>query len=670
MASFRPLLRACAALGALAVVCAAPAQPASAAPLADEIIVERAAGLTAAERADLRADADVRLEGTIGLPRVEVVSARRGHRADALAELRADPDVVWAEPNLPRSAVTADALFSSLWGLHNTGQFVGGVADADIDAPDAWSITKGAGVTVGVVDSGALLTHTDLVPAENAGETGTDTLGADRRTNGLDDDANGKVDDWRGWDWVAGDNDPADGHGHGTHVSGTISAREDTAGIVGVAPLARTLALRVLDSSGNGSTASSAAAFDYAGDLGLRVVNASIGSDGASNAERTAIQSHPETLYVVAAGNDARNNDTTPTYPCAYTQANVICVGATDDADAPASFSNTGAVSVDLFAPGEFIRSAILGGGWGYMSGTSMAAPHVAGVAALLFADDPTLTAAQAKQALLGSVDPLPGLAGLSVTGGRLNAPAALAAPAAPADTTPPATPAGLTATGGVGTITLDWADNAEPDLLGYRVYAAGSGTPLASPTASTHVRSGLAAGTTFGFSVTAVDGAGNESAPTAVVSAATAPSISVAPPVEERATPLPDPVAVLDDVGDAGEEDAGQERAAAPATLTAVRLTGRTVLSRRRSRARAAQLTFAAAVTGPVRVTLSRRVCRRKRCHYVARGSRTVSVTEGAQRWALGPRVAGMRLAAGTWRVTLATADATARVALRVTRR
>ena len=653
----------------LATALAAPAQPASAAPLADEIIVKRAAGLTSAERADLRAGAAVRLERTIGLPRVEVVAARRGDRAAALAALRADPDVVWAEPNRRRTAVTTDALFPSLWGLENTGQFAGGVADADIDAPDAWLLTKGAGVTVGVVDSGAELTHTDLSHAENAGETGTDALNADRRTNGVDDDANGKTDDWRGWDWVAGDNDPVDGHGHGTHVSGTISAREDTAGVVGVAPQARTLALRVLDNTGSGTTASSAAAFDYAGDLGLRVVNASIGSDGASTAERTAIQAHPETLYVVAAGNDARDNDTTPTYPCAYPEPNVICVGATDDADARASFSNTGLTSVDLFAPGEFIRSTVLGGGWGYMSGTSMAAPHVAGVAALLFALKPGLTASEAKQALLGSADPVAGLAGLSVSGARLNAAAALGAPVAPADTTPPATPTGLVATGGTESITLDWTDNADVDLSGYRVYAAGRATPLAATTASTIVRTGLPVDTTFGYRVTAVDDAGNESPPTDLVFATTASAVTVTAPTEERTGAL-EPVVVLP----AAEEEAGgavtgDERALPAATLTAVRRTGRTVLAARRSRARSARLRFTAGALGPVRVTLSRRVCR-TRCRYAMRGNRTVVVSAGAQRWALGPRVAGMRLGAGTWRVELATADATVRVTVRVTRR
>ena len=677
MPRIRPLLRASLTLGALAL---AAAPHAAAAPLGDEIIVKRQAGLTAAERADVRADAGVRLERTIGLPRVEVVAVRDGERAGALAELQADPDVVWAEPNRPREAMTADAAFSDLWGLENTAQFVGGVADADIDAPEAWLLTKGAGVTVGVVDSGALLTHTDLSTAENAGETGTDDLGGDRGTNGVDDDDNGKVDDWQGWDWIEDDNAPDDGDGHGTHVSGTISAREDTAGVVGVAPEARTLALRVLDDSGAGSTADSAAAFDYAGELGLRVVNASIGSSGASYAEQDAIKRHPETLYVVAAGNNGRDNDARPTYPCAYPAPNVVCVGATDHADEAASFSNTGLTSVDLFAPGQSILSTVRSGAWGWMSGTSMASPHVAGAAALLFAQNPALTASEAKQALLGTVDAISGLTGLSVSGGRLNAAAALGAPVAPADTSPPATPTGLSAVGGNGTITLDWADNVESDLAGYRVYPAGSGTPVAFRTASGYVRTGLPAGATYGFRISAVDDAGNESAATAHHFAATTSPPPVVPPVivEERDDPLPvtDPVVrqdpVLDDDDAADEED--DEPLADPlpprATLTSVRLSGRAALSRKRSRARSAKLSFTAGATGAVRVTLERRVCRRTRCTYATRGTRTVAVAAGAQRWSLGPKVTGMRLASGTYRVTLRTADSTARITLRVVRR
>ena len=663
------MLRALLALAALALAPAA----AHAAPIADEIIVKRAPGLTAPERADVRADAGVRLERTIGLPRVEVVTARPGDRARALAELDADPDVVWAEPNQVREAVTADDLFVSLWGLENTGQY-GGTPDADIDAPDAWAFTKGAGVSVGVVDSGVLLTHPDLVPAGNPGEQGTTSGGADKRTNGVDDDGNGRVDDWRGWDWVGGDNDPTDGHGHGTHVSGTIAAVEDTAGIVGVAPQARTVALRVLGDSGSGSTASSAAAFDYAGDLGLRVVNASIGSDGYSSAERSAMAAHPNTLYVVAAGNAGRDNDTAPTYPCAYDLANIVCVGATDRTDARASFSNTGLWSVDLFAPGVQILSSTRDGTHGWMSGTSMASPHVAGTAALLFAQDPTLTAGQAKQALLGTVDVLTGLAGLAVTGGRLNAASALAAPAAPVDTAAPSTPGGLTATGGLEKVTLDWADNAEADFGGYRVYSGASATPLAFPRTSAYERSGLSPGTTYAFRVTAIDRYGNESAPTAYVYATTtAPEVTDPPDTDGRTEVLPDDDVVLDDSDEAAWEDVEEdelEEEPAPATLSAIRLSGRAVLSRRRGRARSARLSFRAGAAGAVRVTLSRRVCRGRRCAYVARGTRTLDVPSGAQRWTVGPRVAGLPLAAGAWRITLATADAVKHVRLRVRRR
>jgi len=326
-----------------------------------------------------------------------------------------------------------------------------GVADADIDAPEAWSLgATGAGVTVAVVDTGINLAHPDLAAriATNPGESG-----GGRETNNVDDDHDGLVDDWRGWDWVAGDNDPSDENGHGTHVSGTIAAAQDAVGVSGVAPDARILPLRVLDATGSGSSSAVAAAFDLAGRMNIPVVNASLGSSGVSNAERSAIQAHPNTLYVVAAGNDGHDDDVTPTYPCALPLGNVVCVGATDNRDARASFSNVGAASVDLFAPGVGVLSSY-GSGYGYMSGTSMATPHVAGTLALLRQAAPALNSAQLKQGLLDGADREASLAGLSVTGARLNAASAIQAvrsvaglpPLVPYDPVPadpaPATPA------------------------------------------------------------------------------------------------------------------------------------------------------------------------------------------------------------------------------------
>jgi thermitase len=399
---------------------------APAASAADRIVIKHAPGLTAAERSDLRSDADVALTETLPVTGLEVVHPTHGDTTRALDDLRDDPDVVWAERDQRRS-LAADPLAGLEWGLNNIGQSIWGsrgTTDADIDAPEAWTVTRGAGATVAVVDSGVDTGHPDLA------------------ANLLP-----------GWDFVDDDADPTDGNGHGAHVAGTIAAAENGTGVVGVAPAAHVVPLRVLDATGSGWGSDVAAAFAWAGDHGVRVVNASLGADGITRAERDAIQTHPNTLYVVAAGNDGANVETAPEYPCAYTQANVLCVGATDFNDAKASFSNYGATSVDLFAPGTKVVSTYPRGfasnlvntisgsdGFELMQGTSMATPHAAGAAALVAAAHPAFTAAQIKQALMDSVDKVPALAGKSVSGGRLNAAAALdVAPPAPAAAPAPA---------------------------------------------------------------------------------------------------------------------------------------------------------------------------------------------------------------------------------------
>ena len=243
-----------------------------------------------------------------------------------------------------------------------------------------------------------------------------------------------------------------------------------------------------------------AAAFAWAGDRGVRVVNASLGAQSATMVERQAIHDHPNTLYVVAAGNDAVDVDSSPRYPCAYPEPNVLCVGATTFTDGLASFSNVGATAVDLFAPGtrtlsswpramasRFDASYETGPGFELLQGTSMATPHVAGAAALIAAAHPEYTAAQIKAALMGAADPVPALAGKAVVGGRLNAAAALGVPApAPTDRTRPTTPAAVDAEAGEESASLDWDDAAEADVVGYRVYQrAASGYWRALPVAA-----------------------------------------------------------------------------------------------------------------------------------------------------------------------------------------
>ena len=400
-------------LAALAAGASLPAVARAGEDLSGEIVVLRDGGLTRAEQAR----AGVAPERDLPLAGVEVVSTD-GDRAAALAALRADPDVAWAEPNQPRR-LAAEPLAGLQWGLHNTGQSVWwhrGVPDADIDAPEAWAISRGAGVTVAVADTGVDLGHPELA---------------------------GRL--VPGYDFVDDDADPQDAHGHGTHVAGTIAAGANGAGVVGVAPDARIMPLRVLDANGGGNSADVAAAFAYAGDRGVRVVNASLGSPYPSQVERAAIRSHPGTLYVVAAGNggaDAAGDDVdddTREYPCAHEEPNLVCVGATTADDTRAGFSNYGTTSVDLSAPGQDIVSAYLrghesvlgryfgtGDGYEIMEGTSMASPHVAGAAALAASMQPGWAGAQLRSVLLEGADRLPALAGASLTGGRLNAAAAV----------------------------------------------------------------------------------------------------------------------------------------------------------------------------------------------------------------------------------------------------
>jgi subtilisin family serine protease len=398
----------------------------------DAIVVQRVPGLDRAERADLRADAGVRLEAMLPLRDTEVVVAKDGDVAGAIDALQADADVVFAEPELVASPTTGDPYLVNQWGLHNT-------ADADIDAPEAWAITRGAGATVAVVDAGIEVTHPDLAGQlwTNPGETG-----GGRETNGFDDDHNGRIDDWRGWDFVNGDNTiETQSNFHGTHVAGTVAAATGNGiGVAGVAPEAKVLPVKIFGAPGSTASSSSiATAFDYAGSLGVDVVNASLGGLGTSQVVTNAMNAHPNTLYVVSAGNDGA--DAASYYPCNSPAANLICVGASTNVDEPADFSNTSATAVDLFAPGAYVLSTTLNGMYSYANGTSMAAPHVSGTAALLAAKAPSATVAQMRAALLSSVDAKAPFAGLSVTGGRLNAAAALAAPPAPSTPPPAATP-------------------------------------------------------------------------------------------------------------------------------------------------------------------------------------------------------------------------------------
>jgi subtilisin family serine protease len=421
----RPTL---ALLVAFSVLVPAPAQAAEGGA---ELIVRFRPGVESGERLEARRAAGAAFEERLPLAGAQVVSTEPGRSLAAVeSELEADPSVLYAEPNLPRSAFRtpqADPAFVDQWALDNRGQVVDGRAgsvDADVDAPEAWDVTTGSpAVAVAVMDSGVELEHPDLAPglwsnaAEAAGRVG------------VDDDRNGFVDDVRGWDFVDGDGIPEDLFGHGTHVSGIVGARiDDGHGIVGVAPGSRLLPIRTLDGRGIGRVDDAVRAYAYAARAGVRVLNASLGGPGGSTAERDAIR-EAGILVVAAAGNGGSDfigddlDRSRRNYPCAYDLENVICVAASDAHDALAPFTDYGAQTVDLAAPGTRIVSTFRAPqSYHLADGSSMAAPHVAGAAALLWAKNPGASVAQVRAALLAGVDRVPALAGRVITGGRLNA--------------------------------------------------------------------------------------------------------------------------------------------------------------------------------------------------------------------------------------------------------
>ena len=373
------------------------------------------------------------------------------------------------EPDLPISVSSFSTLstpndprYGDLYGLHNTGQS-GGTTDADIDAPEAWQVSTGSrDVIVGVIDTGIDYTHTDLAanmwvnPGEIAG-------------NGIDDDANGFVDDVHGYDFANDDGDPFDDNGHGTHCAGTIGGvGNNGVGVAGVNWEVSLMGLKFLDANGSGSTSDAIQAVNYATMMknqygqNVRVTSNSWGGGGSSSAMRQAIESgaEAEIVFIAASGNDGMNNDTNPQYPASYTSDAVISVAATDRNDALANFSNYGATSVDIAAPGVGIVSTTPGNSYASFSGTSMATPHVAGAAALALAVDPTLTVSQLRSGLLGTVDAVAGLAGKTVTGGRLNV--GRLVESLSSDPTVPLSPSGLNASDGstLGSVRVSWGSS------------------------------------------------------------------------------------------------------------------------------------------------------------------------------------------------------------------
>lgn len=696
---------------------------AAAAPLSENrVIVQWAPGADRGERVAARAEADVSFDRTLGDSDFQTVDVGDGQSVgDAIAALEADPAVLVAEPDgwSEPQAVPDDPLFGQLWGLRNPGGAFGVAgfpaprAGADIDVLGAWLRTVGTPSTVvAVIDSGYRFGHPDLGPVA---WTNADEIDG----NGEDDDDNGFVDDRRGYDFIGAngdspttDDDPSDDNfasgGHGIHVAGTVGAKGDNGvGVVGVAQDVRIMPLRVCSyrPSGLGGCLHSSivAAINYAGANGARAANISLGGGSFSQTMVNALAANSQTLFVVSAGNDGIDAEAVHQYPCTYRPTvdadppvpgavdNVVCVAATDQRDALASFSNYSAVGVDLGAPGTetlsadpavdsysdsfeiddfatkwtatgpdggFARAkeswspsfqmndtpnvpptagtvrestsapivlpagfggcsysqtrwgspgsgnqysyAILldgevvfeaspgpgqsgntsgpipelsaggsvrirqtysvstGGGlvgvwlddlrlrcfgaasstaatFGFKQGTSMAAPHVTGAAALLFSQRPEATVTEVRDALLGGVDLLPALAGKTVTGGRLDVSKAIDAfdsdaPAAPQLAVVPAGPAndnGPRVTGSAE----------ERSQVALYASAGCAGAPVANAGAATLAAPGIAVtvadDSTTAFSATATDTAGNVSSCSAPVSyTESTPPVVVDPPI------------------------------------------------------------------------------------------------------------------------------------------
>jgi len=351
-----------------------------------------------------------------------LVSASPREESDVIAALDSDEATAYAEPQyIYHPSRTVNDYGDYLWGMANTG-LGGGIQGADIDAFAAWDLSTGAGVVVAVIDTGVDVTHPDLVPNlwRNEGEIAG---------NGIDDDGNGYVDDVNGFDFVNRDGDPDDLDHHGTHVAGSVAARgDDGYGVPGVAFEAKVMGIKFMEGYRGGYSSMAAEAINYAVNNGAHIINASWGGPGSSSAIRNAIAYARSrgVLFVTAAGNEGRNNDSYSSYPANYSLDNIISVAASDRRDGLASFSNYGSDTVDLAAPGVDIVSTIPGETWGYMDGTSMASPYVAGAAALLKSIAPTMSVQELRLTLLSSVDPLGAGASGVATGGRLNARAAL----------------------------------------------------------------------------------------------------------------------------------------------------------------------------------------------------------------------------------------------------
>jgi thermitase len=400
---------------------AAPAD--AAAPAADgRLLVGFKKGVSSERQQRVLAALDGRISqrfSSIRSGRLVVVRPRSGRATGALRKrLARRSEVAYAEPDFFQFASTTpdDPFYSLQYALVDSPD------DHDIDAPTAWG-TRSSCAKVAILDTGIDTDHPDL--KSNVYKS------ADKPNNGKDDDKNGYVDDTYGYNTINGKGSGEDDDGHGTHVSGIVGGRgNNDVGVSGTCWSTKLLAVKFMNSRGKGSTSDAIEGIDYAVKQGFKIINCSFGSSSKSSSLKDAVdyaQDH-NALLVVAAGNDSENIDKHPLYPASYGDSNILAVAATTSTDTLASFSNFGSEAVDVAAPGDSIYSTYLGGGYRVLSGTSMAAPYAAGVAALLRKQESNATYGNLRYAIRHKVDKPPPLNGKVAYDGRLNAEKALAA--------------------------------------------------------------------------------------------------------------------------------------------------------------------------------------------------------------------------------------------------
>ncbi|MDQ2983090.1 MAG: S8 family serine peptidase, partial [Actinomycetota bacterium] len=470
-------------------------------------------GTSAAEQQQIEADVQGEQVEQIGAG-THVLRVAKGQVEGTVAKLKGYSAVRYAEPNyiVHADALPNDPSFGELYGLRNTGQSIlgtTGTPGADISAADprwdksagAWGVSTGSKANVvAVVDTGIDYNHPDLAanvwsaPAAFTVTIGSKTITCAAGTHGFNA--------------INNTCNPLDDNDHGSHVSGTIGAVGNNAvGVVGVNWTASIMGAKFLDASGSGTTTNAINAIEFTiqakAKLGsaanVRVLSNSWGGGGFNQALLDEINkaNTNNMLFAAAAGNNGTNNDTTPHYPSSYNAPNVVAVAATDNKDQRASFSNYGATSVDLGAPGVDVLSTTRGNTYSYFSGTSMATPHVSGAAALILSKC-TLDTAQLKNTLLNNTDPIASMAGITVTGGRLNVNKAIRSCATP---TVPAAPTNLTATAGNNQVSLSWTGSAGAATYNVKRSTVSGGpytTITTGVTATSYTDTGLTNGTTY----------------------------------------------------------------------------------------------------------------------------------------------------------------------------